>query len=260
MALGRYRDAQIMLDKYKEDLSKHFDSDHPAYISYENNQGVLWRLNGHFQDAYDILSSVHNRYTKHLGKEHPSTVSACINLATVLRDLKDYDQSIKYYEEAKEARKAAEGENSPNYALVLGMSAGAYRMNSDTDTAYKYLKEAYVIMANHYKGENCLPCAVILNSMGMLYKQQEKYDRAADAYERCLKIREEHLGPTHPDSIAVRHNLGDLYTMWGKPEEARVYLEDNLKHMEELKERQRKAQESVKEQHKKECNDPTHNH
>jgi hypothetical protein len=33
---------------------------------------------------------------------------------------------------------------------------GAYRQNGDLDKAYSYLKEAYVIMANHYKGEDCI--------------------------------------------------------------------------------------------------------
>ena len=143
------------------------------------------------------------------------------------------------------------------------MSAGAYRLSGDTDTAYKYLKDAYLIMANANKGEECLPCAIILNSMGLLYKQQEKYDRAVDAYERCLSVREKLLGNHHPDTIATRHNLGELYTVWGKPEQAKIYIEDNLMYMEELK---KKQQEGKNHHHHhshapgEKCNDPTHNH
>ena len=238
MSLGQYKDAQGLLGRYKNDLERYFPKDHPAYLSYENNQGVLWRLNGHFEDSYDLLSSVYNRYSKMLGKDHPSTISACINVATVLRDLKDYPQSVKYFEEALQARLSSEGEDSPNYGILLGMSAGSYRLNGDTKTAYRNLKDAYVVMAKHHRGEECLPCAVILNSMGLLYKQEGKHERACDAYERCLAVREKILGGFHPDTLATRHNLAELYTIWGKPEEAKKIIEENLKQMEELKKKQ----------------------
>ena len=240
MALGNYSQAKQILDLYKIELEKYFSTEHPAYLSYENNLGLLWRLNGHFEDAYDVLSKVHNKYTKLLGTNHPSTISVCVNLATTLRDLRDYEQSIKFFEEARIARKETIGDSHPDYAMVLGMSAGSYRKSGDTDTAYKYLKEAYVIMANNYQGEECIPCAVILNSMGLLYKQTKKYERALDAYERCLKVREKLQGPSHPDAISVRHNIGELYTTWGKPEEAKMILEENVKYMDELRERQEK--------------------
>jgi tetratricopeptide (TPR) repeat protein len=126
MALGQYADAQNLLKKYKVDLEVYFTPEHPAYLSYENNQGVLWRLNGQFEEAYELLISVYNKYTSMLGTNNPSTISACVNVATVLRDLKDYKQSIKYYEEAKQARIETVGESHPDYAMVLGMSAGKF--------------------------------------------------------------------------------------------------------------------------------------
>ena len=133
MNLGMYKDAKMLLEKYKVDLSKYYSQDHPAYCSYENNLGVLLRLNGQFEDAYDILLTTYNKYLKLYGKHHPSTISWLVNLATVLRDLKDYDQSIKYYEEARVIRREIEGEHDPNYAVILGMSAGAYRLKGDTE-------------------------------------------------------------------------------------------------------------------------------
>ena len=72
-------------------------------------------------------------------------------------------------------------------------------------------------MALEY-GEDNLTAAVILNSMGMLYKKQGKYERSLDAYNRALKIREEQMGEEHPDSIATRHNIAELYITWLKPD------------------------------------------
>lgn len=97
--------------------------------------------------------------------------------------------------------------------------------------------------------------------MGMLYKQQEKYDRAIDAYLRCLGVREKLLGPAHPETIAVRHNIGELYNAWGKPDEGKPYLETNIKYMNEINEQQKKLKQNHKHHHDgKECNDPSHHH
>ena len=75
--------------------------------------------------------------------------------------------------------------------MAKAMAAGSYRELGQYDVADKYLKEAYVIIATNLEGEENVPSAVILNSIGMLYKRQSKFERGLDAYTRCLKIREE---------------------------------------------------------------------
>jgi len=81
-------------------------------------------------------------------------------------------------------------------------------------------------------GEENMAASAILNSMGMLYKKQAKMERASDSYHRSLKIRTELLGEDHPDSLATRHNLAELYIAWGKPEQAQEHLNKNIELME----------------------------
>ena len=50
--------------------------------------------------------------------------------------------------------------------------------------------------------------------MGLLFKKQGKFERSLDAYERSLKIREETFGEDHPDVVATRHNIAELYIAW----------------------------------------------
>lgn len=101
--------------------------------------------------------------------------------------------------------------------MALAMASGAYRELGQYETADLYLKEAFITVVTEY-GEDSLSAAVILNSMGMLYKKQNKFERAIDAYERALKIREKEMGEGHPDSLATRHNIAEMYIMWAKPE------------------------------------------
>ena len=109
-------------------------------------------------------------YTHIYGEMNQSTVNAMINLATVHKDLKEFDIAAQLYEKTIIGRKETEGENSVNYAMAMAMAAGAYREIDQLDKAEKYLKDAYLIIAMEH-GEENMACSAILNSMGMLYKR-----------------------------------------------------------------------------------------
>lgn len=86
-------------------------------------------------------------------------------------------------------------------------------------------------MATLNRGEDNIGCSTILNSMGLLFKRQRKYERAIDCYKRSLTIRLELLGDSHPEVIATRHNIGELYIEMGNTAEAETYLTANLKYL-----------------------------
>jgi tetratricopeptide (TPR) repeat protein len=162
---------------------------------------------------------VNKKYEELYGPYHPSTVNSLINLATVHKDLHEYEASIPLYEKAIEARKVLEGDNSMNYVMAKAMAAGAYRDIGNYAKSEEYLKDAYIRVAMEF-GEENVSCAVILNSMGLLYKKQAKFERSLDAYQRSLDVREAKLGEDHPDCIATRHNIAELYIQWANPEKA----------------------------------------
>lgn len=100
-----------------------------------------------------------------------------------------------------------------NYALAKAMAAGSYRDCGKFEKAEEYLKDAYLKIALDQGGEDNLSAAVILNSLGLLYKKQGKYQRALDSYIRSLDVREKFLGESHPETIATRHNIAELYNI-----------------------------------------------
>jgi hypothetical protein len=57
-------------------------------------------------------------------------------LATIHKDLHEYDQAVTLYEEAIIGRGVTEGESSINYAMVKAMAAGAYRELGKYDLSY----------------------------------------------------------------------------------------------------------------------------
>ena len=200
------------------------------------------QLRGDYVVAKELFEQVSQEYEALYGPYHPSTANSMINLATVLKDLQEYAQSIPIYEKAIEARKQIEGENSMNYAMAKAMAAGSYRELGQFDIAEQYLKDAYLKVAVEFGEENA-SAAVILNSMGMLYEKQGKYERSLDAYKRALNVREAELGEDHPDCMATRHNIAELYITWVNPVKASEYLQKNIELMEQRAEKDKKMAE-----------------
>ena len=67
--------------------------------------------------------------------------------------------------------------------------------------------------------------AASLNNLAALYDTQGLYAQAEPLFKRSLAIREQALGPDHPDVAASLHNLAALYRATGRAEEAKA-LED----------------------------------
>jgi tetratricopeptide (TPR) repeat protein len=122
--------------------------------------------------------------------------------------------------------------------MAKAMAAGSYREMGDLATSEQYLKDAYLIIATEH-GETHMAACSILNSMGMLYKKQEKFERSKDAYERALSIAEELMGEDHPESMVTRHNLGELHLAMGKKQTAMEYLQKNVDLMEKKNQAQK---------------------
>jgi Flp pilus assembly protein TadD len=58
MSLGKYQDAQTVLNSHREDIEQYFSEDHPANLSVDNNQALLWKLDGNFAESKRIFERV----------------------------------------------------------------------------------------------------------------------------------------------------------------------------------------------------------
>lgn len=74
------------------------------------------------------------------------------------------------------------------------------------DQAEELLLESVELLQEN-SGADTAVTATATNNLGMFYKFNDQPEKALPLYERALEVRREVLGDTHPDTIAVMHNL-----------------------------------------------------
>jgi len=62
--------------------------------------------------------------------------------------------------------------------------------------------------------------AALFVQAGQYLQERARYEQAAPLYQRALAIREQELGPHHPDTARSLNNLAQLYWAQGKYPEA----------------------------------------
>jgi tetratricopeptide (TPR) repeat protein len=67
-----------------------------------------------------------------------------------------------------------------------------------------------------------------LNNLASLYQAQGKYAEAEPLLQRALAIREQQLGPDHPDTATSLNNLAGLYQDQGRYAEAEPLFQQAL--------------------------------
>src|SRR5260370_28512666 len=73
-----------------------------------------------------------------------------------------------------------------------------------------------------------LDAASLLHRVGWYLNDRARYREAEPLYQRALAIREQQLGPEHPDTASSLNNLAVLYRAQGKYEQAEPLLKRAL--------------------------------
>jgi tetratricopeptide (TPR) repeat protein len=162
-------------------------------------------------------------------------------LRTVSSDDPALNQLKQQVDDALEAGEFGRAEELLNQASELDLKAGVQRLISAAASKarngdLKNVQLAYAEAATYYcEAANILPSdadelqAGYLNYAGGALYDAGKYGDAEPLYQRALQIREQVLGPQHPDVAQGLNNLAELYHTQGKYEEAEPLYQRALK-------------------------------
>ncbi len=114
--------------------------------------------------------------------------------------------------------------NYPRAYLYVGMANGRRQRWAEAEVAYR---QALAIRERTLGLEHPL-VAETLNSLGVLYYYQGKYDQAELLHRRALAIREKVLGPEHLHVAQSLNNLALVYDDAGKYDQAEALYRRSL--------------------------------
>ena len=142
-----------------------------------------------------------------LGEEHANSkfLSKAYTFKAEIAEKKaEYDNAIKYYEQAQKVY--AVKKDTFNTSEVLKCLGRVYSEKNDFANAIKYYLESDALkeILNDQKGK-----ASIYNSIGALYYDEENYKEALAYYQKSLKIAED---LDFKFAIGILHmNIGNIY-------------------------------------------------
>ena len=216
----------------------HFGKLHPAVASALNNVAQVHRARGELTEALAPASDAVDLYEKLCGPAHPSTATAQGNLGLIslaaatrrtgLERVSGVDAARVLLEKALETRKAAFGPDHAQTALGMVHLASASRAARSFIQAEKLLVDAIALL-RRTAGDTHPLTATALNNHGLVLKDRGLLQRAAAAYAESWALRHTALGPRHPDTIAVQHNLAECRRAAGDEEGAVALQRDILR-------------------------------
>ena len=126
-----------------------------------------------------------------LGAQHPDVAITINNLGILMKDMGDFSESEKYFEEALSLRKEVLGDNHVNTAISKFSYADLFLKSSRPDAALTLLEEALITFSEHLPSDHSFIARTRLRigSAWLGLGQFEKADAILPAsYQSVLSI------------------------------------------------------------------------
>ena len=238
VAAHRFEEAMGIALELRDQTKQHYGAEHPVVASSMNNVALLEKSMGNFETSIEMFIETVQVSASSVGKEHASTATALHTLGLAYKAAADVRKGIDQLtllERAKEAFEASldsrkgslhhRSRRDADVAVTTYTLGGVLRMMNQAEQALELLKTAVsdlreVVATQPKATRNVLLLATALNNLAFHLKSTGEHDAAHAHYEESLTTREKLLGPSHPETIAVKHNLAELLMAMGKNDEA----------------------------------------
>ena len=186
-----------------------------------NNLARVLQESGKPAEAEPLLRTLLETLSNAYGEDHPRALTALNNLAGVLVDLGRGDDAIELFQRCLEIRRQTLGESHPE-TLAAGINlAGTLRDSGRLKEALAQF-EATTRSAAELPAEHML-WAHLKGGHGETLLRLGRYAEAEPLLLASHAAFDGALGPEHPNTRRAAVRLFELYTAWGRPEQAAPY-------------------------------------
>lgn len=191
----------------------HSAQNYHAIAQIEMTAGRLMKAEPLYKKALEIISSV-------LGEDNISTAICLRNLGALYLKKAMYTEAEECYRHSLEIKTRLFGENShllgSLYIDIAQMYTNMYRYG-DADSLLVKAVGMYETAPGDYWD---LYLAKALSLLGRIDFKRNRLDEAEPVLIQTLKLREDNLGPDHPDVAYSLSELSNLYCARGEYEKA----------------------------------------
>ncbi len=246
---SRMGEFQESIDHFQQALTVVGESEKSRNVlSIYNGLGIgNWELNrraealGYFETNLSIAIEIY-------GSEHPIVATIYQNLGNAYTSLEDFPKAIEYFNQSLAIRLPLLGQDHLEVATIYTGIAFAYAQQGRYDEAIAYYEEVAetfretdkrLFAANYYNnygsalvgkqqyaraisiletalnismeslGEDHYVAASTLQILGRAYQGRSELETAITYYQRSYSIRQDKLGPEHPLTFEVKHELDE---------------------------------------------------
>jgi tetratricopeptide (TPR) repeat protein/CHAT domain-containing protein len=214
---GRHAEARPLFEKAMQGYEKAFGPEHPLTGSSLTMLGLLAFGQGRYSDAEPLMKRALAIYEKVLGPDHHITAAVLHGLAMLDAKQGRYAEAEQRYKRALASRVKAYGSDHPDVTLNLNDLADLYRSLGRHADAVQ-LRRGVPLPDRTTAPElrdQVSDSDQFNRSATDLYKAG-RYAEAEPLAKQALALAEKSLGPEHPDTAGVLHNLGLVYEGQGR--------------------------------------------
>ena len=207
--LGRADRAQVL---YERALIKEHLLDPRQLARALNGLGEVTFDQGRYSDAYEL----HTRAVDLLSADDldtPKELARSLNfLSRTVRAQGDYEQAEAL---SRRALDHLAGLQDPLLLADIQVDLGVALYLQERYQAARLLYEEALATRRQLLGELHVDVAALYNRVGLLENRLAHLDESAAAFETSIALYEQLLGPSHPETLMIRGNLGGVRARQG---------------------------------------------
>jgi len=199
------------LPKYKVNLK-----DTTQYFEMIHLLGRCFMKMSKRNDAEKLFKEDITYYQLHPTEISKSTyTTSIIYLGYLYYEKREFDKSETYFEEGLKLKKAALGEDHPQYCLLLENLAKVNFAQKDFKRADSIYNSVLTIKRDLY-GDNSSEIASTLTDFATSYRRLGKLKEAEPIYQQVISIRKQIHGERSAEYVDACTNLANLYLQQGR--------------------------------------------
>jgi tetratricopeptide (TPR) repeat protein len=224
---GNYAEAAKAFTESIEIFERALGPDDVSVARVLNNRADLYGYLGRFDEAIADLRRALAIFRRVRGEDAVETALVLDQLGMALNDQGDYTAAVETHQRALAMLESSLGPEHIEVANVLNNLGNAQDYAGQREQARRSYERSIAIF-DALEGPPVAKAGPLSN-LGALCDALGDHACAIERSQEALRLREEHLGPDHPETAISLTNVGNLRSDRGEQAQAREMLERALR-------------------------------